>query len=60
MPGSQSSAATLTLNSIGKLGRWPDFIDAIVANIVPTKISVGTTVAFCRYLVRMVLTELLP
>jgi hypothetical protein len=46
MPGSQASAATLALNSIGKLGRRPDFIDAIVATIVPTKILVGTTVAF--------------
>lgn len=46
MPSSQASAATLGLNSIGKLGRRPDFIDAIVATIVPTKILVGTTVAF--------------
>jgi hypothetical protein len=51
------SAATLALNSTGKLGRLPDFIDAIVATIVPTKISVGTTVAFSRYPAHTVLTE---
>ena len=59
MPGSQASAATLALNSIGKLGRLPDLIDAIVATIVSTKISVGTTVASWRYPVHTVLTELL-
>jgi len=57
---SSASAATFALKSNGKFGRWPDFIDAIFAILVPTKKIVGTNVAFRRYFVQTVLTELLP